>query len=111
MDISVFSDMTRPRYCHPFEVRHGNTSGAAGGIARSCRDRPRSPPLSLSIAGRTDVDLWLKDWYGCPDFSNGSRHSGLLIDGQGDDFLAKLDHPTSGTGQPLRDACLHPRTE
>jgi hypothetical protein len=54
-------------------------------------NKARYTAITFAIAGRTDVDVWLKDWYGCPEVSNGSRYSGLLINGQGDEFLAKLD--------------------
>lgn len=33
----------------------------------------------------------LKDWYGCPEVDNGARSSGPLVNGQGDDFPAKLN--------------------
>lgn len=54
-------------------------------------DKPRYTAIVFAIPGRTDVDLWLKDWYGCPEVDNGARSSGLLVNGQGDDFLAKLN--------------------
>lgn len=57
------------------------------------------PPLSKArytaivfvVPGRSDIDVWLKDWYGCPEVSNGIRSSGLLINGHGSDFLEKLE--------------------
>ena len=55
-------------------------------------NKARYTAIIFAIAGRTDVDLWLEDWYGCPEVSNGSRDPGLLINGQGDDFLANLDN-------------------
>ena len=69
-------------------------------------DKARYTAIAFAIPGRTDVDLWLKDWYGCPEVGNGVRTSGLLVNGQGDDFLAKInslagrapqrDHPAEG---------------
>ena len=54
-------------------------------------DQARYTAIVFAIPGRTDVDLWLKDWYGCPEVGNGARDSGLLVNGQGDEFLAKLN--------------------
>jgi hypothetical protein len=54
-------------------------------------DQARYTAIVFAIPGRSDVDLWLKDWYGCPEVGNGARTSGLLVNGQGDDFEAKLD--------------------
>ena len=73
-------------------------------IASGClptENKARYTAITFAIAGRTDVDLWLKDWYGCPEVSNGSRDSGLLINGQGDDFLARLDN--AAPRAPQRD--------
>lgn len=47
--------------------------------------------IVFAIPGRSDVDLWLKDWTGCPEVGNGLRTSGLLVNGQGTAFLAQLD--------------------
>lgn len=73
-------------------------------IASGClptENKARYTAITFAIAGRTDVDLWLKDWYGCPEVSNGSRNSGLLINGQGDYFLTKLDN--AAPRAPQRD--------
>ena len=51
----------------------------------------RYTAIVFVIPGRSDVDLWLKDWIGCPEVGNGSRTSGLLVNGQGAAFLAQLD--------------------
>jgi hypothetical protein len=47
--------------------------------------------IVFAIPGRSDVDMWLKDWIGCPELSNGVRTSGELINGVGRGFLAQLD--------------------
>ena len=54
-------------------------------------DNARYTAIVFAIPDQADVDLWLKDWYGCPEVGNGVRTSGLLVNGQGDDFLAELD--------------------
>jgi hypothetical protein len=51
----------------------------------------RYTAIVFAIPGRSDVDLWLKDWIGCPEVGNGIRTSGELINGIGDAFLAQLD--------------------
>ena len=51
----------------------------------------RYTAVVFAIPGRSDVDLWLKDWVGCPEVGNGLRTSGLLVNGQGAAFLAQLD--------------------
>jgi hypothetical protein len=51
----------------------------------------RYTAIVFAIPGRSDVDLWLKDWVGCPEVGNGARTSGLLVNGQGAAFLAQLD--------------------
>ena len=51
----------------------------------------RYTAIGFAIPGRSDVDLWLKDWIGCPEVGNGARTSGLLVNGQGTAFLAQLD--------------------
>lgn len=63
--------------------------------------KARYTAITFVIADRADVDLWLKDWYGCPEVSNGIRDSGLLINGQGDDFLDELN--TLAPRAPQRD--------
>jgi hypothetical protein len=47
--------------------------------------------IVFAVPGRSDVDLWLKDWIGCPELSNGVRTSGELINGVGRGFLSQLD--------------------
>jgi hypothetical protein len=47
--------------------------------------------IMFAIDSRVDVDVWLKDWVGCPEVSNGIRTSGLLVNGHGASFLAYLD--------------------
>jgi hypothetical protein len=64
-------------------------------------DNARYTAIAFAIPGRTDVDLWLKDWYGCPEVGNGARTSGLLVNGQGDEFLDKLN--TLAARAPQRD--------
>jgi hypothetical protein len=51
----------------------------------------RYTAIVFAVPGRSDVDLWLKDWIGCPELSNGSRGTGELINGVGNAFLAELD--------------------
>jgi hypothetical protein len=51
----------------------------------------RYTAIVFAVPGRSDVDLWLKDWIGCPEVGNGTRTSGELINGVGDAFLAQLD--------------------
>lgn len=51
----------------------------------------RYTAIVFAIPGRSDVDLLLKDWVGCPEVGNGVRTSGLLVNGQGTAFLAQLD--------------------
>jgi hypothetical protein len=51
----------------------------------------RYTAIVFEIPGRSDIDLWLKDWVGCPEVGNGVRTSGLLVNGQGAAFLATLD--------------------
>jgi hypothetical protein len=46
--------------------------------------------VAFSIPGRSDVDLWLKDWISCPELSNGVRSSGELVNGLGAAFLDRL---------------------
>ncbi len=55
----------------------------------------RYTAIVFAIPGRSDVDLWLKDWIGCPEVGNGLRTSGLLVNGQGTAFLAQLDSATA----------------
>jgi hypothetical protein len=65
-------------------------------------DQARYTAIVFAIGDHDDVDLWLKDWYGCPEVGNGVRTSGLLINGQGDAFLAELD--TLAPRAPGQDA-------
>jgi hypothetical protein len=51
----------------------------------------RYTAIVFALPGRSDVDLWLKDWIGCPEVGNGTRTSGELINGVGSAFLAQLD--------------------
>ena len=51
----------------------------------------RYTAIVFAVLGRSDVDLWLKDWIGCPELSNGSRYSGELINGVGSAFISQLD--------------------
>jgi hypothetical protein len=51
----------------------------------------RYTAIVFAVPGRSDVDLWLKDWIGCPELSNGIRASGELINGVGSVFLSQLD--------------------
>jgi hypothetical protein len=55
-------------------------------------DQPRYTAIVFAVPDRSDVDLWLKDWVGCPEVGNGARTSGLLVNGQGDEFLTKLNN-------------------
>ena len=61
-------------------------SGCLAGLQHA-----RYTAIVFAIPGRSDVDLWLKDWIGCPEVGNGARTSGLLVNGQGTAFLAQLD--------------------
>ena len=45
----------------------------------------------FAVPGRADVDVWLKDWIGCPEVSNGTRSSGELINGNGTNFTTLLN--------------------
>jgi hypothetical protein len=54
-------------------------------------DKARYTAMVFAIPGRSDVDLWLKDWIECPEVGNGTRSSGELINGVGSAFLARLD--------------------
>ena len=47
--------------------------------------------IVFAVPGRSDVDVWLKDWIGCPELSNGVRTSGELINGVGRGFTSQLD--------------------
>jgi hypothetical protein len=63
-------------------------------VAHGCvppADKPRFTAIVFAIPGRSDVDLWLKDWLACPEVSNGSRSSGELVNGLGTTFLTELD--------------------
>jgi hypothetical protein len=51
----------------------------------------RYTAIVFAVPGRSDVDLWLKDWIGCPELSNGTRYSGELINGVGSAFIFQLD--------------------
>jgi hypothetical protein len=51
----------------------------------------RYTAIVFALPGRSDVDVWLKDWIGCPEVGNGMRTSGELVNGQGTAFLAQLD--------------------
>ena len=51
----------------------------------------RYTAIVFAIAGRIDVNVWLKDWYECPEVSNGLRASGELVNGQGHDFITTLN--------------------
>ncbi len=37
------------------------------------------------------IDVRLKDWIGCPGLTNGTRDSGELINGVGEEFMSLLD--------------------
>ena len=52
----------------------------------------RYTAITFAIPGRSDLDVLLKDWYGCPEVGNGRKFSGELINGQGTDFTAELNH-------------------
>ena len=56
----------------------------------------RYTAIVFAIPHRADVDVWLKDWIGCPEVSNGTHSSGELIDGNGATFIELLnaDLPT-----------------
>jgi hypothetical protein len=63
-------------------------------IASAClfaQQSARFTAIVFAVPGRSDVDLWLKDWIGCPEVGNGTRTSGELINGIGDSFLVQLD--------------------
>jgi hypothetical protein len=63
-------------------------------IASACLfadQEARFTAIVFAVPGRSDVDLWLKDWIGCPELSNGSRYSGELINGVGSPFISQLD--------------------
>jgi hypothetical protein len=61
--------------------------------AASCEpifDFARYTAIVFAVPGRSDVDVWLKDWYDCPEVGNGRRSSGEL-NGSGSGFIAQLD--------------------
>jgi hypothetical protein len=62
----------------------------------------RYTAIVFAVPGRSDVDVWLKDWISCPEVGNGIRTSGELINGVGDAFLAQLDAdaPPAPPGPP-----------
>jgi hypothetical protein len=63
-------------------------------VASNCippADKARYTAIVFAIPGRSDVDLWLKDWIECPEVGNGTRWSGELINGVGSAFLTRLD--------------------
>lgn len=63
-------------------------------IASNCvpmADKARYTAIVFAVPGRSDVDLWLKDWYQCPEVGNGTRTSGELANGLGSNFLHQLD--------------------
>lgn len=63
-------------------------------IASGCvppADKTRYTAIVFSVPGRSDINLWLKDWMRCPSVGNGSLSSGLLINGHGAGFLRALD--------------------
>ena len=60
----------------------------------------RYTAIAFAVPGRSDVDLWLKDWIGCPELSNGIRASGELINGVGSAFLSQLDAAAPPAPQP-----------
>lgn len=62
--------------------------------------RPRYTAIVFEIPGRADTDLWLKQWYGCPELTNGARASGELINGVGTGFLSLLDELAPPAPQP-----------
>jgi len=85
-------------------VLDGRTAGAlareANGVTPSAvvsaclfgdSDHARYTGIVFAVPGRTDIDLWLKEWVGCPGMSNGFRDSGELINGIGSSFLELLD--------------------
>jgi hypothetical protein len=54
-------------------------------------NRARFTAIIFAIPGRTDVDIWMKDWIGCPEVNNGVRDSGELINGLGKPFTTYLN--------------------
>ncbi|MCU1361134.1 MAG: hypothetical protein JWN99_2423 [Ilumatobacteraceae bacterium] len=64
-------------------------------IASTClistMDTATYTALVFAVPGRSDVDVWLKDWIGCPELTNGVRDSGELINGLGTAFLDRVD--------------------
>ena len=63
--------------------------------------RPRYTALVFALDGRPDVDVWLKQWFSCPELTNGAHKSGLLINGVGHDFMAVLDQLAAPAPNPL----------
>lgn len=73
-------------------------------IAHGClvaNTKARHTAIVFAVAGRADIDLWLKDWYGCPEVGNGARTSGQLVNGLGVQFINQLDSLTPPA--PQRD--------
>lgn len=60
----------------------------------------RYTAIVFAVPNRADVDVWLKDWIGCPEVSNGVYSSGELINGNGADFTALLDADLAPTTNP-----------
>jgi hypothetical protein len=65
--------------------------GVAGSVTLGETVEPDVAGIVFEIPGRSDVDVWLKDWNGCPELGNGRRTAGLLINGQGSGVIAELN--------------------
>lgn len=60
----------------------------------------RYTAIVFAVPNRADVDVWLKDWIGCPEVSNGTRSSGELINGNGTNFATLLNADLPPTPNP-----------
>ncbi|MCU1401601.1 MAG: hypothetical protein JWN62_4710 [Acidimicrobiales bacterium] len=64
------------------------------------QDGARYTAIVFAVPNRADVDVWLKDWIGCPEVTNGTHSSGELINGNGTDFTTLLDADLPPTPNP-----------
>jgi hypothetical protein len=60
----------------------------------------RYTAIVFAVPNRADIDIWLKDWIGCPEVTNGTRTSGQLINGTGAGFTTLLNTDLPPTPQP-----------
>ena len=60
-------------------------------------DGPEYTVMAFSIPNRADVDVWYKDYAGCPNLTNGVHDVSPLINGYGTTFVTLLDADTNAS--------------